>query len=125
MDRREFLGGASVAGFGMSLPADILAADMSADITDLSASQLSSAIRQRHVTCVEVMRAYLDRIYRYNTSYTAIVAMLPSDELVAQAEMADRALDKDEYWGWMHGMPYAVKDLSNACLLYTSDAADE
>ena len=77
----------------MSLPADILAADMSADITDLSASQLSSAIRQRHVTCVEVMRAYLDRIYRYNTSYTAIVAMLPSDELVAQAEMADRALD--------------------------------
>lgn len=123
MDRREFLGGASVAGFGMSLPADILAADMSADITDLSASQLSSAIRQRHVTCVEVMRAYLERIYRYNTSYTAIVAMLPSDELVAQAEMADRALDKDEYWGWMHGMPYAVKDLSNAMGLVSSEGS--
>ena len=57
MDRREFLGGASVMGVAMSLPADILAADMPADITSMGASDLSAAIRQRHVTCVEVMQA--------------------------------------------------------------------
>ena len=114
MDRREFLGGASVAGLAMSLPADILASDLPADITELSASNLSAAIRQRHVTCVDVMQAYLERIHRYNPAYTAIVAMAPDQELIAQAELADRALDNDEYWGWMHGMPHAIKDLSNA-----------
>ncbi|MDH3442133.1 MAG: amidase family protein, partial [Gammaproteobacteria bacterium] len=110
MDRREFLGGVSVAGLSMSLPADILAADMPADITDLSASDLSAAIRQRHVTCVEVMQAYLDRIDRYNPVYNAIVSRADSDDLIRQAELADRALDNDEYWGWMHGMPLAIKD---------------
>ena len=110
MDRREFLGGASVAGLAMSLPADILASDLPADITDLSASNLSAAIRQRHVTCVEVMQAYLERIHRYNPVYNAIVSMLADDELIAQAELADRALDNDEYWGWLHGVPMAIKD---------------
>ena len=123
MDRREFLGGATVASIGMTLPADILASDLPADITDLSASDLSAAIRQRHVTCVEVMQAYLQRIHRYNPSYTAIVSMLDDDELIAQAELADAALDNDEYWGWMHGMPHAIKDLSNAKGLETSEGS--
>jgi amidase len=105
------------------LPADILASDLPADITDLSASNLSAAIRQRHVTCVEVMQAYLQRIHRYNPSYTAIVSMLDDDELIAQAELADAALDNDEYWGWMHGMPHAIKDLSNAKGLETSEGS--
>ena len=110
MDRREFLGGVSVAGLSMSLPADILAADLPADITDLSASDLSAAIRQRHVTCVEVMQAYLERIDRFNPVYNAIVSRADSDDLIRQAELADRALENDEYWGWMHGMPIAIKD---------------
>ncbi len=112
-----------MAGLAMSLPADILASDLPADITELSASNLSAAIRQRHVSCVEVMQAYLERIHRYNASYTAIVAMLADDELIAQAELADRALDNDEYWGWMHGMPHAIKDLSNAKGLVSSEGS--
>jgi amidase len=123
MDRREFLGGATVASIGMTLPADILASDLPADITDLSASDLSAAIRQRHVTCVEVMQAYLQRIHRYNPAYTAIVSMLEDDQLIAQAELADTALDNDEYWGWLHGMPHAIKDLSNAKGLETSEGS--
>ena len=123
MDRRQFLGGATVAGLSMSLPADILASDLPADLTDLNASGLSAAIRQRHVSCVEVMRAYLERIHRYNPTYTAIVSMLDDETLISQAELADRALDRDEYWGWMHGMPHAVKDLANAKGLETSEGS--
>ena len=100
-----------MAGMSMSLPADILASDLPADITELSASGLSAAIRQRHLTCVGVMHAYLERIHRYNPVYNAIVSMIADDELIRQAELADRALDNDEYWGWMHGMPHAVKDM--------------
>ncbi len=120
MDRREFLSGTTAAGVALSLPPDILAAEMPADLTDLTASQLSAAIRQRHVSCVEVMQAYLERIHRYNPVYNAIVSLADEDDLLKQAELADRALRNDDYWGWMHGMPHAVKDLSDAEGLQTS-----
>ena len=120
MDRREFLGAAAGAGVAFAYPADILGSELPSNITQLSASQLSAAIRQRHVSCVEVMREYLDRIHRYNPVYNAIVSMVEDDMLLAQADLADDALSRDEYWGWMHGMPHAVKDLSNAAGLLTS-----
>ena len=97
-----------------------LAQEIPDQITSMSASQLSSAIRAQQVSCVEVMRAYLDRIHRYNPTYNAIVSMVDDDELVRQAELGDRALERNEYWGWMHGMPHAVKNLANAEGLETS-----
>jgi amidase len=111
MDRREFMGGATGLGVLMAIGTrKIAASDLPADLTDMSASMLSAAIRERHVSCMEVMKAYLERIHRYNPVYNAIVSMVDDVELIKQAELADRALDKDEYWGWMHGMPHAVKD---------------
>ena len=83
-------------------------------ITALSASQLSAVIRDRGVSCKEVMVAYLERIYRYNPTYNAIVSLANDDTLLRQAEDADKALGKGEYWGWMHGIPHAVKDLTDA-----------
>jgi len=97
-----------------------LAQAVPAEITALSAAQLSAAIRAREVACVEVMRAYLERIHRYNPVYNAIVSMLDDVELIRPAEAADRALDRSEYWGWMHGMPHAVKDLADAAGLEIS-----
>jgi amidase len=86
----------------------------------MSASELSVAIRQRRVACRDVMQAYLSRIERYNPVYNAVVSMLDTDDLLRQAALADDALDKGEYQGWMHGMPHAVKDLANARGLETS-----
>lgn len=123
MDRREFLGGASSVGIAFSLPAKILASEIPADLTELNASQLSAAIRQRHVSCVEVMQAYLRRIHRYNPVYNAIVSMLDDDSLLAAARLADQALHNEEYWGWMHGMPHAIKNLSDAKGLETSSGS--
>ncbi|MCA8836614.1 MAG: amidase, partial [Proteobacteria bacterium] len=79
----------------------------------MSASLLSAAIRQRQVSCKDVMQAYLQRIHRYNPVYNAIVSLRNDDELLAEAEQADRALAQGQYRGWMHGMPHAVKDLAN------------
>ncbi len=124
MDRREFLGGAGALGLAMAMgEKTVSAADLPSDLTGMSASTLSAAIRQRHVSCVEVMQAYLARIHRYNPVYNAIVSMVEDDELIKQAELADQALDKDEYWGWMHGMPHAVKNLANAEGLETSSGS--
>ena len=122
--RRRFLFNSS--GLGMALATWPLTAysttpatgpesliNLPADITDLTSSQLSSAIRQRQLSCREVMQAYLERISRYNPVYNAIVGMPAQETLTRQAAAADKALDRGEYWGWMHGMPHAVKDLAN------------
>jgi len=115
------MGGASSLGLALAIgDKTIMAADLPSDLTEMCASVLSAAIRQRHVTCVEVMQAYLARIHRYNPVYNAIVSMAADDDLLKQAELADRALDRDEYWGWMHGMPHAVKDSMDVAGMPTS-----
>jgi len=123
MHRREFLGGTALSGLLAALPQAVSSAELPADVTELGASALSAAIRARHVSCVEVMRAYLDRIARYNPVYNAIVSMKSDDELLQAAADADRELDRGRYRGWMHGMPHAVKDLSDAAGFPTSNGS--
>lgn len=122
LNRRQFLKRTSVTALALSLPiANKLSAwQLPSDITSMNASQLSAAIAAKQVRCIEVMRAYLQRIHRYNPVYNALVSLLDDDQLIAQAKEADSALDRGEYWGWMHGMPHAVKDLADAKGLETS-----
>ena len=96
---------------------------MPTDLVDLSASQLSAAIRLGQASCVEVMRAYLQHIHRYNPVYNAIVGMADDERLISQAEQADAALARGQYWGWMHGMPHAVKDLADVAGFPTSQGS--
>lgn len=108
------MGRSSALGITLALSATTarknIASELPSDITEMSAVRLSAAIRRREVSCVEVMQAYLKHIHRYNPVYNAIVSMVEDDSLLDQAREANRALDKGEYWGWMHGMPHAIKD---------------
>src|SRR6187549_3686721 len=90
MKRRELIAGASGLGTALVMPpfASLQANELPADVTDMSASQLSVAIRERAVSCREVMQAYLERIDRYNPVYNAIVSRVDADELLRQAEVA-------------------------------------
>jgi amidase len=127
MDRRAFIGGATGLGAVLAMPASrpprAAVRRLPTEIVDLTASQLSAAIRQRQVGCEEVMRAYLQHIHRYNPVYNAIVSMADDDRLIGEARRADAALARGEYWGWMHGMPHAVKDLANAAGFPTSQGS--
>jgi amidase len=127
MDRREFMGSSSGLGVTLALSATpvrkIIASELPSDITELSAVSLSAAIRNGDVSCVEVMQAYLTQIHRYNPVYNAIVSMVEDDSLLEQAREADRALAKGEYWGWMHGMPHAIKDNKDVAGLPTSNGS--
>jgi amidase len=82
------------------------------EITQLTASQLSLAIKHGQISCVEVMQSYLERIAKYNPTYNAIVSLQNHGHLLKQAAAADTALRKGNCPGWMHGMPHAAKDLS-------------
>ncbi|MDI7863815.1 amidase [Rhizobiaceae bacterium n13] len=84
------------------------------DITTLSAVALSEAIHDGTVSCVEVMDAYLDRIEAINPKINAIVSLRERGELRAEAEAADDELAGGRSRGWMHGFPFAIKDLSEA-----------
>jgi amidase len=81
------------------------------DLVMMDAASLAAAIQTRRVSCVEVMRAYLDHIGRHNPRVNAIVALQDADTLLAQAGVRDAQVARGESAGPLHGFPYAVKDL--------------
>ncbi|MBI5277408.1 MAG: amidase [Burkholderiales bacterium] len=83
-------------------------------LTDFDASELSTRIHAREVSCREAMHAYLDRIHRLNPVFNAIVNLSPADELVAQADACDAELARGASRGWLHGIPMAIKDVADA-----------
>ena len=125
MNRRAFISRSLVLGAAVSTPLSFtraaFAASLPASIVDMDALSLSRAIKDKQLSSVEVMQAYLAHIDRYNPVYNAIVGMAEADDLLQQAQVADAELARGEYRGWMHGMPHAVKDLQPvAGLRYTS-----
>lgn len=125
MQRRRLLklSTASLAGSALTTAAYSAssAAGFSATrIVDMSALELSYAIANRRVSCVEVMSDYLAHIDGLNNSFNAIVSRADSDALLQAAGLADSDLHSGRYRGWMHGFPLAVKDLANARGFVTS-----
>ena len=90
------------------------------ELTRLSASALSDAIHARQVSCREVMQAYLARIHAVNPAFNALVSLQDDAVLLQQADARDAQLARGTSMGWMHGMPQAIKDLSNAAGLPTT-----
>jgi amidase len=76
-------------------------------LMDLSAFDLSRLIAARQVAPSEVMAAYLARLEARNPAINAIVSTRDPDALLAEARLMDDA----PHMGWLHGMPFAVKDL--------------
>jgi len=83
-----------------------------AEIVMMDALALSRAIRAKQVSCVEVMKAYLDHIDALNPKVNAIVSLQDRGDLLAQAKARDDELGRGESRGWMHGFPQAIKDLT-------------
>lgn len=119
INRRKFLVKTGQLGVVLAAPSFAACATTTSaignasEITQLTASQLSLAIKGRQISCVEVMQSYLARIAKYNPTYNAIVSLQDHDDLLKQAGVADADLGKGNYRGWMHGMPHAAKDLSD------------
>ncbi len=82
------------------------------ELVRLEAVELARAIRDRTVSCVEVMAAYLDHIERMNPHVNAIVSLQDPELLLRQAEERDRQLARGQYLGVLHGFPQAIKDLA-------------
>ena len=113
--RRSFLATASLLAAGAALPGQTVFAGTGKapnEIVTADALQLSDWIRRRHVSCVEVMGAYLDHIAQINPKVNAIVSLRDRDDVLKEAKERDLMLERGQYMGWLHGIPQAPKDLA-------------
>ena len=78
-------------------------------IVGLDATRMVAAIRNRQISCREVMEAHLDRIALVNGRVNAIVSLRDREELLTEADAADADLRRGLWRGPMHGLPHAVK----------------
>jgi aspartyl-tRNA(Asn)/glutamyl-tRNA(Gln) amidotransferase subunit A len=84
---------------------------MSADeLAELSLIEVGREISRRAVSPVEVVRAALDRIDRYDPVLNAYVTVC-REQALRDAEMAEREIVNSDYRGPLHGVPVSVKDL--------------
>ncbi len=87
------------------------------------ATALSQRIARWELSCVELMRACLERIEAVNPALNAIVSLRDGDELLAEAAERDAELARGEYRGWMHGLPHAIKDLEDTAGIVTTSGS--
>ena len=81
------------------------------EICFMEATELVGLLRTRKVSSVEVMKAHLQQIARVNPKVNAIVTLVDEEQLLAEAQAADDALAKGNWFGPLHGLPIGVKDL--------------
>jgi Asp-tRNA(Asn)/Glu-tRNA(Gln) amidotransferase A subunit family amidase len=85
---------------------------MTDDYCWLSASELARLIRQREISPADVVEAHLRRIEQVDGELNAYVTVLADEAMTAAAE-ATRAVISGEPLGPLHGVPVAIKDLSD------------
>ena len=81
---------------------------MSDEICYSGATELARRIRDREVSPVEVLEAYLDRTDAVNPKINAIVT--PVDDAPKQAQAAEAAVMRGEPLRPLHGVPFTIKD---------------
>lgn len=89
------------------------------NIVFATASQLAQMIRDKEVSAVEILNAYLEQIEKHNHKINAI-ATLDKEKTIKRAIEADEALAKGENWGALHGVPITLKDTFETAGLLTT-----
>ena len=82
------------------------------DIGFLSAVELAKKIREKEISCVELLQHYLSRVDKYNESINAIVVDL-REQALEEAERLDNMVSNGEHLGPLHGVPMTVKESYN------------
>jgi amidase len=89
------------------------------DLIFRPAHQLAQIIRDREVSAVEVVEAYLAQIDKHNGKLNAICT-LDATQARTRAKQADEALARGENWGILHGVPITIKDIFETAGLQTT-----
>jgi Asp-tRNA(Asn)/Glu-tRNA(Gln) amidotransferase A subunit family amidase len=80
------------------------------DLAFLSIPQLSSLIKNKKISSLELTQFFLDRLKKWGDTLQCIITITETLAL-QQAKEADEAIRKGVYKGPLHGIPYGLKDL--------------
>ena len=84
--------------------------------------QLSHELRARRVSPVEFTRACLARIEQLNPQLNAFITVL-AESALADAQRAEREIQRGEYRGPLHGIPIGLKDILDTAGTRTTAAS--
>src|ERR1044072_2845150 len=93
--------------FGRNEPAQFKSVE---DLAFAPVPQLAELIRTRKVSSVELTRMYLSRLKKYGPKLLCVVT-LTEDLAMKQDRDADNDLQRGNYRGPLHGIPWGAKDL--------------
>lgn len=79
-----------------------------ADLMDISITELTEVLDSGRATSEEVVKMYINRINTYDRGYNSIIAINPNAITLAQELDEERA--NGEVRGTLHGVPIIVKD---------------
>ncbi len=79
------------------------------DIADLTIAEAGHLIRRHETSPVDMVRAVLDRIAKYDSQLTAYISVF-SEQALEAARAAETQILAGEYAGSLHGIPIAIKD---------------
>ena len=80
------------------------------DLAFYSIGQLSSLIKTRKISSVELTRFFIERLKKYNPVLLNVIS-LTEERAMKQAAKADAEIKAGKYRGMLHGIPFGAKDL--------------
>ncbi len=80
------------------------------DLAFYTVGQLSSLIKNKKITSVQLTEYFLDRIEEFDDQLEAVVTVT-RERALERAQQMDAELEQDIYRGPLHGIPYGAKDL--------------
>lgn len=82
------------------------------NIESMTIKEIVDGLNEGKFTSVEITKAYIERIEKYDTEIGAFITVLKDDAL-KQAEESDRRRKEGKEIGYLEGVPVAIKD--NIC----------
>jgi len=73
-----------------------------------SIASLVQGLKDKHISAVEILNSYLDRIKRYDKKLNIFVNL--NDQAIKEAEKADKEIASNGYHKPLLGIPLAIKD---------------
>ncbi len=93
------------------------------DFTELTLKQASELLRRKAASPVELTRACLERIEKYNPALNAFITVT-GDQALATAREMEAEIHQGKWRGPLHGIPIALKDNIDTAGVPTTAASE-
>ena len=109
MQRRDFLRTATAGASALAFLQTKTPAKLFTDPAGMPATVLAQLIREKKISSVEVVKAFLKRIDQVNPKLNAVV-LVAAERALMEARNADALLSKGGTPGALHGVPMTIDD---------------